>query len=74
MTQQELIEADRCFQHVCELIRIDGVSPRSVLFGSTLSNWLKDNAKIVVVGHTPNSNYMCLAGVTSQTYRRDLVK
>ena len=61
LSNQELLEADRCFQYVCERIRQDGVSPRSVLFGSTLARWLarSDIAyKIVVVCEPPKSTYV----------------
>ena len=54
---QALLEADKCFQWVCDWIRIDKVPPRSVLFGSTLGNWLNNKMKIVIVGNPPNGNY-----------------
>ena len=57
MTNQELFEAQRCFQHVCESIRIDGVSPRVVLFGTTLHDWLADDMKITIAGEPPNQSY-----------------
>jgi hypothetical protein len=58
MTQQELMEADRCFQHVCDLIRIDKVSPRNVLFGSTLADWLNGIMRITVVCEPPGLDYV----------------
>lgn len=46
---QQILEADRCFQYVCERIAHDGVHPRKVLFGSTLENWFEGNMKVVAV-------------------------
>jgi len=57
ITLQELWEADRCFQRVCEAIGLDGVSPRNVLFGSTLADWLAGGSKITVACEPPNSSY-----------------
>jgi len=57
MNNQELLEADRCFQHVCDNIRIDKISPRLVLFGATLRDWLAGSMKITIVNEPPNQQY-----------------
>ena len=64
MTDQDLVEADACFQHVCDMIRLDEIPPRQVLFGSTLRLWLLGRVRggprmqIVITGHPPNSSYL----------------
>lgn len=58
-TPQFLLEADKCFQWVCEKIKQDGINPRSVLFGSTLQEWLnQDIPKIIITGEPPNASYL----------------
>lgn len=57
MSSQVLLEADKCFIWVCDMIRVDKIPPRSVLFGSTLENWLSGKMKIVITGNPPNGNY-----------------
>ena len=63
LTPQQLKEVDKCFNHVCEHIRIDKIPHQKVLFGSTVDNWFKamkgetTEARIVIAGFPPNSNY-----------------
>lgn len=55
---QFLLEVDKCFQWVCEKIEQDSINPRSVLFGSTLQEWLNQGApKIIIAGNPPNVSY-----------------
>ena len=60
-TPQQLSEIDQCFQFVLDSIEVDGIEPRSVLFGSTVGNWFKSirgkRMRIVVAGNTPNDLY-----------------
>lgn len=61
-TPQLLLEADRCFQYVCEKMEADRAHPRSILFGSTLQMWLEEIAggeptKIIVAGKPPSDAY-----------------
>jgi len=57
LTSVQLREIDRCFNWVCENIRIDNIPHQKVLFGSTFNNYLKGIHKIVLFGFPPNSNY-----------------
>jgi len=53
----QLLEIDKCFNWVCENLRIDNVSHQKIIFGSTMDNWQRGRMKIVIVGDPPNANY-----------------
>ena len=63
LTPQQLKEIDRCFNYVCERIRIDNIPHQKVLFGSTVDNWFKaikgeiPDGTIVIAGFPPNNSY-----------------
>lgn len=57
LTDHQLVEIDKCFVWTLENITADKIPFRKVLFGSTVSNWMKGEMSIVIADNPPNSNY-----------------
>jgi hypothetical protein len=54
LSDQELVQADACFQYVCDMIRLHKIPPRHILFGSTLARWLSGKS-VIVASSIPRS-------------------
>jgi hypothetical protein len=55
MSDAQLVQADACFQYVCDVIRQRDVPPRHVLFGSTLARWFAGES-VIVISSMPRSH------------------
>jgi hypothetical protein len=58
LTDDQVLQAHLCFQATIRQAGFDNVPVQSILFGSTLQNWLAGNTQIVLICEPPTANYM----------------